>query len=130
MEKKRTSLASQSHRCVTEQEENTIVHMALATAGRGVDRDELLKMINSVVNVNVDDREKEAATDKASVCDVLKRYPDLMKLVNAGSLDPLRAKKANKKTRDTVFAKLQAQTRGLHWRDSPASRGRYRLGRL
>jgi hypothetical protein len=113
IEKKRTSLASQSHRHIREQEENTFVHMALATgkAGRGVDRDELLEMINSVINV--DDRAKEEATDKA-VRDILKRHPDLMKLVNAGSLDPLRAKKANKKTRDTVFSKLQAQTRGLH----------------
>jgi hypothetical protein len=112
IEKKRTSLASQSHRCIAEQEENTFVHMALATgkAGRGVDKEELLEMINSVINVDVDDREKEEATDKA-VRDILKWHPDLMKLVNTGSLDPLRAKKAN---RDTVFSKLQAQTRGLH----------------
>jgi hypothetical protein len=48
------------------------------------------------------------------VREILERHPDLMKLVNAGSLDPLQAKKTNKKTRDAVFAKLQAQTRGLH----------------
>jgi hypothetical protein len=107
IEKKRTSRASQSHRYIAEQEEKTFVHMALATgkAGREVDRDELLQMITSVINVDVDDREKEEATDKV-VRDILKRHPDLMKLVNAGSLDPLRAKKANKKARDTVFFKL------------------------
>jgi hypothetical protein len=112
---KRSVAASKSHRYVTEQEEKTIIHMALAIgkAGRGIDRDELLEMVNSVVNINVDEREKEAATDKV-VRDILKRHPDLMKLVNSGSLDPLRAKKANKKTRDTVFSKLQAQTRGLY----------------
>jgi hypothetical protein len=115
IEKKRTSLASQSHHHIAEQEEKTVVHVALATgkAGRGVDRDELLEMINSVVNVNVDNREKEAAADKA-VRDILKRHPDLMKLVNAGSLDPSRAKMANKKARDAVFSKLQAPTRVCH----------------
>jgi hypothetical protein len=112
--KKRTIPASESHRYLTEQEEKSIVHMALAigSAGRGVDRDELLEMINSVVNIGVDEREREKATEKV-VRDILSRQPELMKLVNSGSLDPLRAKKANKKTRDTVFSKLQAQTRGL-----------------
>jgi hypothetical protein len=113
--KKQTIPASEGNRYLTEQEEKTIVHMALAIgkAGRGVDRDELLEMINSVVNNSVDEREREQATEKV-VKDILARHPLLMKLVNAGSLDPLRAKKANKKTRDTVFSKLQAQTRGLY----------------
>ena len=70
-------------------------------------------MINEVINLNVDDRERELATEKV-VRDILERHPTLMKLVNAGALDPLRAKKANKKSRDTVFSKLQAQVRGLH----------------
>jgi hypothetical protein len=112
---KRTTSASKSHRYLTEQEEETIVHMSLAIgkAGRGVDRDELLEIINEVVNLNVDERARGEATEKV-VREILERHPDLMKLVNAGSLDPLRAKKANSKTRDTVFAKLQAQTRGLY----------------
>jgi hypothetical protein len=115
IEKKRTIPASASHRYITDQEEKTIVHLALTIgkAGRGVDRDEFLEMINGVINIDVDDREREKATEKV-VKDILKRHPDLMKLVNAGSLDPLRAKKANKKTRDTVFSKLQAQTRALY----------------
>jgi hypothetical protein len=87
--------------------------LTIGKAGRGVDRDEFLEMINGVINIDVDDREREKATEKV-VKDILKRHPDLMKLVNAGSLDPLRAKKANKKTRDTVFSKLQAQTRALY----------------
>jgi hypothetical protein len=113
--KKRTIPASKSHRYLTHLEEENIVHIALAIgkAGRGVDRDELLEMINEVINVDVDLREREKATDKV-VRDILERNPSLMKLVNSGSLDPLRAKKANKKTRDTVFSKLQAQTRGLY----------------
>ena len=112
---KRSVTASASNRYITELEEKQFVHLALAIgkAGRGVDRDELLGMINEVINIDVDEREKEEATEKV-VKDILKRHPDLMKLVNAGSVDPLRAKKANKKTRDTVFSKLQAQTRGLY----------------
>jgi hypothetical protein len=85
----------------------------IGKSGRGVDRDELLEMINGVINIDVDEREREEATEKV-VKDILRRHPDLMKLVNAGSVDPLRAKKANTKTRDTVFSKLQAQTRGLY----------------
>ena len=112
---KRTTAASKSHRYLTENEEETIVHLALATgkAGRGVDKDELLKIINQVVNLNVDVRARGEATEKVAR-NIFEAHPELMKLVNAASLDPLRAKKANKKTRDTVFAKLQAQTRGLH----------------
>jgi hypothetical protein len=70
-------------------------------------------MINELVNLEVDDREKQEPTEKV-VRDILERHPELMKLVNSGSLDPLRAKKANLKTRDTVFSKLQAQVRGLY----------------
>jgi hypothetical protein len=111
----RSIAASKSHRFLTEQEEESIVHICLTMgkAGQGVGRDELLDMINEVVNKDVDEREREVATDKV-VREILGRHPDLMKLVNSGSLDPLRAKKANKKTRDTVFMKLQAQTRGLY----------------
>jgi hypothetical protein len=84
----------------------------MGKAGWGVDRDELLVMINNVINIGVDERERQEATEKV-VKDVLRKHPDLMKLVDSGSLDPLRSKKANEKTRDTVFSKLQAQTRAL-----------------
>jgi hypothetical protein len=111
----RTTPARQSNRYLTQQEENNLVHLALTIgkAGRGIDREELLEIINQVINIDVDERERETATERV-VRDILERNPDLMKLVNAGGLDPLRAKKANKKTKDTVFCKLQAQTRGLY----------------
>jgi hypothetical protein len=111
----RVIAACASRRFLTDQEEETLVHLCLTLgkAGRGVDRDELLDMINEVINVGTDERERESATEKV-VRDILERHPSLMKLVNSGSLDPLRAKKANKKTRDTVFSKLQAQIRGLY----------------
>jgi hypothetical protein len=122
--KKRISTAIESRRFLTEQEESGLVHLCLGwgKAGRGVDRDELLQLVNGVINIGLDERERELATEKV-VRDILERNPDLTKLVNAGSLDPLRAKKANVKTRDTVFCKLQAQTRGLYadgkipWKD-------------
>jgi hypothetical protein len=113
--KKRLIPAIESRRYLTKQEETNIVHLCLAMgkSGRGIDRDELLRMINQVINIEVDEREREKATDKV-VRDILVRHPSLMKLVNSGSLDPLRANKANKKTRDTVFSKLQAMVRGLY----------------
>jgi hypothetical protein len=113
--KTRVIPAIASRRFLTEQEEGSIVHLCLSIgkAGRGVDRDELLQMVNEVINLDSDVREKEKATEKV-VRDILARHPDLTKLVNSGSLDPLRAKKANKKTRDTVFSKLQAMIRGLY----------------
>lgn len=128
----RITTAIESRRFLTEQEEGSLVHLCLAfgKAGRGVDRDELLQMVNELINIGLDEREREEATEKV-VRDILERHPDLTKLVNAGSLDPLRAKKANVKTRDTVFCKLQAQTRGLYadgkipwkdYRDIPSNR--------
>ena len=112
---KRITTAIESRRFLTEQEEGSLVHLCLAfgKAGRGVDRDELLQMVNELINIGLDERERQKATEKV-VRDILERHPDLTKLVNAGALDPLRARKANKKTRDTVFCKLQAQTRGLY----------------
>jgi hypothetical protein len=100
---------------MTEEEEQRLVHFAVDTgkAGWGVDRDELLVMINNVMNVGVDERERQEAAKKV-VKDVLRKHPDLMKLVDSGSLDPSRSKRANEKTRDTVFSKSQAQTRALH----------------
>jgi hypothetical protein len=130
--KERISTAIESRRFLSEHEESALVHNCLCwgKAGRGVDRDELLQLVNGVINIGLDEREREEATEKV-VRDILERHPDLTKLVNAGSLDPLRAKKANVKTRDTVFCKLQAQTRGLYadgkipwkdYRDIPSNR--------
>jgi hypothetical protein len=113
--KTRITSAIESRRFLTEQEEDNLVYLCLSLgkAGRGVDRDELLQMVNKLINVGLDNREQENATQKV-VRDILERHPTLTKLVNAGGLDPQRAKKANEKTRDTVFCKLQAQTRGLY----------------
>jgi hypothetical protein len=79
----------------------------MGKSGRGMDRDKLLHMINQVINIEVEEHEREKATVKGV-------RGSLMKLVNSGSLDPLRANKANKKTRGTVFSKLQAMVRGLY----------------
>jgi hypothetical protein len=112
--RKRTVTAINACRLLTKTEEKAIVHTCLnyGAIGRGTDRDELLQMVNAVINVGLDDREKEKATEKV-VRGMLERHPDLTKLADTASLDPLRAKKANKKTRDTVFCKLQAMTRAL-----------------
>jgi hypothetical protein len=111
----RIALAIQSRRYLTEQEEKGLVHLALTLgkSGMGIDRDELLQIVNEMLNLDLDDREREEATEKTVRC-ILERHPELMKLVNSGGLDPARARKATKKTRDIVFSKLQAQTRCLY----------------
>jgi hypothetical protein len=111
----RIAPAIESRRYLTEQEENGLVHLAvtLGKSGMGIDRDELLSIINEMLNLDLDEREREEATEKTVRC-ILERHPELMKLVNSGGLDPARARKATKTTRDIVFAKLQAQTRCLY----------------
>jgi hypothetical protein len=39
---------------------------------------------------------------------MLEQHPDLVKIISAGSLDPARARKATRATRDAVFYKLNA----------------------
>jgi hypothetical protein len=111
----RIAPAIESRRYLTEQEEKGLVHLALTLgkSGMGIDRDELLSIVNEMLNLDLDEREREEATQKSVRC-ILERHPDLMKLVNSGGLDPARARKATKTTRDIVFAKLQAQTRCLY----------------
>jgi hypothetical protein len=111
----RITAAIESRRYLTEQEEKGLVRLALilGKSGHGIDRDELLGIVNEMINLDLDEREKEVASEK-TIRGILERHPDLMKLVNSGGIDPARARKATKKTRDVVFAKLQAQTRGLY----------------
>jgi hypothetical protein len=110
----RIAAAIESRRYLTLQEEQGVVHLALTLgkSGMGIDRDEFLSIINEMLNLDFDEREREEATEKTVRC-ILERHPDLMKLVNSGGLDPARARKATKTTRDIVFSKLQAQTRCL-----------------
>jgi len=107
--------AIESRRYLSKREEKALVHLALflGRSGHGIDRGELLAVVNEMINLDFDERERVDATEKTVRC-ILERHPDLMKLVNSGALDPARARKATKKTRDIVFAKLQAQTRGLY----------------
>jgi hypothetical protein len=111
----RITAAIEARKYLTEQEEKGLVHLALilGKSGHGIDRDELLSIVNEMINLDLDEREREDASEK-TVRGILERNPDLMKLVNSGGLDPARARKATKKTRDVVFSKLQAQTRGLY----------------
>ena len=111
----RIDAAIESRRYLSHREEKSLVHLALCLgkSGNGIDRGELLSVVNEMINLDLDERERVDATEKTVRC-ILERHPDLMKLVNSGALDPARARKATKKTRDIVFAKLQAQTRGLY----------------
>jgi hypothetical protein len=45
---------------------------------------------------------------------MMERNPDLVKLISAGLLDPARARKATRATRDAVFYKLNAFIQNLN----------------
>ena len=62
----RITAAIKARRYLTEQEESGLVHLALilGTSGHGIDRDELLSIVNEMINLNLDEREREEATEK------------------------------------------------------------------
>ena len=84
-------------------------------------------MINEHIHQKVDARDAIKCSEKVLHA-ILKRNKDI-KMGSAGSLDPQRAKKATKDTRDAVFTKLDAYIRNLNtmklvtwesYRDVPA----------
>jgi hypothetical protein len=112
---KRTESASDANCYLTNQQELAIVQIAklLGMMGEGITRLDIHRMILEVLNIDEDERTRYECTEK--VLDrLLKRNKELVKLVSAGSLDPARAKKANKQTRDAMFKKLDAYIRNLY----------------
>ncbi len=90
---KRTNNANTSHRYLTDNEELAIVQLCrvLASMGNGVSKQEVLKMIDEYIHIKEDERKREECSKKV-LRGLFERYTDLVKIVDACSLDPQRAR--------------------------------------
>jgi hypothetical protein len=72
-----------------------------------------LNMIDEYIHIEEDERKREECSKKV-LRGLFERYTDLVKIVDACSLDPQRARKANAETRDAVFVKLDCYIKSLY----------------
>ena len=114
-EKKRVEKATEAKRYLTNNEGLAIVQMCriLSMCGRGVLADELLNMTNEYIHHHQDARLIQAATRKTTR-GLMGRHKELVKIVQASSMDPKRAEQATEDTRDGMFFKLDAYIKSLH----------------
>jgi len=95
--------------------ELTIIQLChlLGSMGYGITCDELQEIVSNIINFDIDEQEKVEVTDKV-VRGLFCHHGDLLKIVQASSLDPKHAKQANTDTRDAMFAKLDSYIHLLH----------------
>jgi len=105
----RTFNASASTRYLSDNEELAIIQLChlLGSMGYGITRDELQDIVSGITNWQNDEREFVYVSDKI-VHGLFSCHGELLKIVQASSLDPKRAKQASKETRDAMFAKLDS----------------------
>ena len=91
--------ASKATRYLSENEELSIVQLChlLGSMGYGITRDELQSFISTITNWQIDECESVEVSEKI-VRGLFRRHGDLLKLVQAASLDPKQAKQASKET--------------------------------
>jgi hypothetical protein len=111
----RAKIPSRANSYLTRNEELCIVQVVvlLAGMGHGVSKDDVIELIDEYVNLDEDVRQRVATTENV-FRKMRQRHPTIMKIVSAGSLDPARARKATKETRDKVFYKLEAYISTLY----------------
>ena len=85
----------------------------LSMCGCGVSADELLNMSNEYIHHHQDARLIQAATRKTTR-GLMGRHKELVKIVQASSMDPKGAEQATEDTRDGMFFKLDAYIKSLH----------------
>ena len=112
---KRAEKATKCKRYLTDDEELSIIHLCrlLGAMGYGLSSDELRGIVTDVTNFDVDERERVEVSEKI-VCGLFSCHGELLKIVQASSLDPKCAKQASKETRDGMFAKLDSYIRLLN----------------
>jgi hypothetical protein len=113
--KKKTKAATEANRYLTDDEEMSFLQIVrgLADCGKGITKLEAMAMIDDLISENVDRRHQAECSEKV-FRRMLEKHPDLVKIISAGSLDPARARKATRETRDAVFYKLDCYVRNLH----------------
>jgi hypothetical protein len=111
---KRTKKASWTNRYLTQDEELAFVQIMriIGNMGYGVTHQEALSMIDDHIHQKVVERDAVECSEKVLPA-ILSQNKDI-KLGSAGSLDPQRARKATKDTRDSIFMKLDAYVRNLN----------------
>jgi len=109
----RTLNATISTKYLTDNEELAIIQLCrlLGGMGYGITRDELQDIVSSITNFNLDECDIISVSDKV-VCGLFSQHGELLKIVQASSLDPKHAKQACKQTQDAMFAKLDSYTEG------------------
>jgi hypothetical protein len=113
--KDRAKFPSRANSYLTRNEELCIVQVVvlLAGMGHGVCKEEVIELIDVYINLDEDERQRVATTDNV-FRKMRQRHPSIIKVVSAGLLDPARARKATKETRDKVFFKLEAYISTLY----------------
>jgi hypothetical protein len=113
--KARVPETGEAKRYLTDNEELAIVQMCrvLSMCGRGVIKDELLNITNAYIHHHQDARLIQDATRKITR-GLMGRHKELIKIVQASSMDPKRAEQATEDTRDAMFFKLDAYIKSLH----------------
>jgi len=105
----RTSNATMATKYLTDNEELAIIQLCrlLGGMGYGITRDELQDIVSSITNFDLDERDAISVSDKV-VRGLFSQHGDLLKIVQASSLDPKCVKQACTQTRDAMFAKLDS----------------------
>jgi hypothetical protein len=112
---KNTEAATNANKYLSPDEEMSFLQIlrGLAACGKGVTKQEAMAMIDDIINVDVDSRHQVECSEKV-LRRMMEKHPELVKIISAGSLDPARARKATRATRDAVFYKLNAFIQNLH----------------
>jgi hypothetical protein len=108
-------VAGEAKGYLTNNEELAIVQMCrvLSMCGRGVTKDESLNITNEYSHHHQDARLIQDSTCKITR-GLMGRNKELVKNVQASSMDPKRAEQATEDTRDAMFFKLDAYIKTLH----------------
>jgi len=75
--------------------------------GYGITHDELQDIVSNITNWHADECEVVEVSDKI-VHGLFSHHGELLKIVQASSLEPKRAKQASKETQDAMFTKLDS----------------------
>jgi hypothetical protein len=107
--------ASKSLCCLTPDKELAFVQLMgmMGNMGHDMTKLEAVEVIDEYINHRVGQRKIVQVLDKI-LCGLLNHHNDLVKVISAGLLDRQPARKANAKTRDAVFTKLDCYIYNLY----------------
>jgi len=112
---KKSAKACDSCHYLMDHEEHEVVQLCtvLGSMGYGITHEDLHSLADSIINKNVEDCE-HISISKQVTEGLLKCHKNLVKIVAATSLDPIRARQATMDTINTMFFKLNSYIEILH----------------